>query len=184
MHVPTADAPKTDVVKADVASDIGVRRGDVSSSPADDASLPAPKEWVTDQAGILTPEQKSALNAQLAEIDRSHLAQVIIYIAAKLPDGVKLEEFTLTQANAWGIGHADRDDGIVIFLFVAEKKIRIEVGYGLQAKITSELAKGLIVDQIAPSAEKGAYAAGLSNAVAELSSRIATNSITEPASRD
>jgi uncharacterized membrane protein YgcG len=113
--------------------------------------------------------RKSRETRQLAAVERGGLAQMIIYIVPALPVGGVLEELTLRSSRVWGVGRAGVDDGLVIFVFVADRKVRIELGYGLERAISNEAAGRVIAEQIAPSFRRGAYAEGLRNAVQELS---------------
>lgn len=104
------------------------------------------------------------LERELAGVEERGLAQMIIYIMPALPEGEVLEELTLRSANAWGIGRKGVDDGVVIFVFVADRKVRIELGYGVEKTISDAAAARVISEQISPSFRRGAYAEGLRNA--------------------
>ena len=98
---------------------------------------------------------------------------MLVYVAPSLPPGESLEEFTLRAANAWGVGHAGVDDGLVIFVFVTDRKVRIEVGLGLESVISDEAAGRIIAEHIAPAFRREAYGEGLRNAVQELTRLLA-----------
>lgn len=130
--------------------------------------LPQPTRVVTDDAGVLSVEEVQTLEAKLQELRTARLAEAIIYIAPSLPPGAVMEEVTLCAVNAWGVGRRGINDGLAIFVFVTDRKIRIEVGFGLEAVITDAAAKAIIDDQIAPAFRAHKYGEGLVAAVDEL----------------
>jgi uncharacterized protein len=132
------------------------------------AILAKPDRLVTDTAGILSAEEVSSLEETLVGVETRELAQVLVYIVPSLPADEKLEELTLRSVNAWGVGRAGVDDGLVIFVFVADRKVRIELGLGLESAISDEAAGRVIAEIIAPAFRREAYAEGLRGAVQEL----------------
>lgn len=132
------------------------------------ATLPQPEHLVTDTAGVLTETEIDALAAKCAALEKAKLAQLVIYIAPRLPEGAVMEDLTLASVNAWGVGDAERNDGLAIFAFMAERKLRIEVGLGLEDVVTNEDAARIIREKIAPAFRKAEYAEGLHAAVDEL----------------
>lgn len=138
--------------------------------------LPRPKRVVTDAAGWLSAADVTRLEAELVGLQKQGLAQIVIYIAPSLPAGANLEELTLRTANSWGVGRAGADDGLVIFVFAAERKVRIEVGLGLEKAISNEAAARVIRENIAPAFRRRAYGEGLHSAVQELARLIRSHS--------
>ena len=132
------------------------------------ASPLTPNRFVTDLAGVLSPEDASSLEAELSAIKRRGVAEIVIYIAPMLPPGQTLEDFTFHAANSWGIGDVHANDGIIIFVFMAERKVRIELGLGVSEAISDEAAARIIAESIAPAFRQSAYASGLRSAVHEL----------------
>jgi uncharacterized protein len=137
----------------------------------DEAILPAPNDYVTDFPKILSIEQTAALERSLSAIEKTGRAQIFVYIANELGEHV-LEELTLRSANAWGIGDRKKDNGLVIFLFLKERRIRIEVGIGLNKIITDEFAKTVIKEDMVPAFRKGQFGEGLSAAVDSIIGRL------------
>jgi uncharacterized protein len=105
------------------------------------------------------------LTKDLEELDRSGLAQAIIYIDSSLPPGAVLEELTLESANAWGIGRKGADDGVAIFIFVKDRRMRIEVGRGLEKALPDDDAQSIIDEQLRPALRQGRFADGLTQAI-------------------
>jgi TonB family protein len=127
--------------------------------------LPKPTGLVTDTAAVLLPGEAAQLEARLQRLRESRLAEAIVYIASSLPEDAVLEDLTLRAVNAWGIGDAATNNGVAIFVFVQDRKVRIEVGLGLEARISDAAAAAIIKEQIAPSFRETKYAKGLNAAI-------------------
>jgi uncharacterized protein len=130
--------------------------------------LPKPEHLVTDRAGILSVGEIDTLTKDLQELDRAGLARALIYIDSALPPGEVLEELTLRSANAWEVGRKGVNDGLVIFVFVADRKIRIELGRGLEGAIPDADAKSIIDEQMSPAFRQGKYAQGFTQAIGQI----------------
>src|ERR1700737_58392 len=132
---------------------------------------PPPNTYVTDKAGILSEADARALNDKLAAFEQRSGAQFIIYIFPTL-DGEVLEDFTIRCAEKWKVGNKKFDNGLILFVFVKEHKIRIEVGYGLEPTITDAFSRRVIEQYIAPRFRQGDYAGGLNAAADALMAEI------------
>jgi len=126
---------------------------------------PAPDRWITDRAGILSADQVAALDRKLADFEQKSGSQFIIYIFRSL-EGEAMEDFTIRSVEKWKVGQKKYDNGIVLFVFFEEKKVRIEVGYGLEGTVTDAFSSRVIRDVMAPPFQRGDYAGGL-NAAAD-----------------
>ncbi len=132
---------------------------------------PPPTTYVTDKGGILDQNAAQALNEKLAAFEQRSGAQFIIYIFPTL-DGEALEDFTIRCAERWKVGNKKYDNGLILFVFVKERKIRIETGYGLEPTITDAFASRVIREFIAPHFRQGDYAGGLNAAADALIAQI------------
>src|ERR1700730_6642180 len=121
---------------------------------------PPPNTYVTDKAGVLNESDARALNDKLAAFEQRTGAQFIIYIFPSL-DGEVLEDFTIRCAEKWKVGNKKFDNGLILFVFVKERKLRIEVGYGLEGTITDAFSRRVIEEYVAPHFKQGDYAGGL-----------------------
>ena len=121
---------------------------------------PAPTQWFTDRAGLVSASDAEALNAKLSAFEQSSGAQFIIYVFPSL-EGESMEDFTLRAVERWKVGQKKYDNGLVLFVFVQEKKIRVEVGYGLEGSITDAVSSRVIRESIAPRFQQGDWAGGL-----------------------
>ena len=126
---------------------------------------PAPTRPLTDNVGILKPSEVNVLEKLLSDIEKHELATAIVYIDHAVPASETLEAYTLRLASAWKVGDAERDDGVVIFIFTDDRRMRIEVGLGLGEILTNEEAKNIIDNKLKPAFRDGRYARGLVNAL-------------------
>jgi uncharacterized protein len=132
---------------------------------------PAPSKYVTDQAASLSEPDAHSLNEKLAAFEQRSGAQFIIYIFPTLDDEA-LEDFTIRCAEKWKVGQKKYDNGLILFVFMKERKIRIEVGYGLESTVTDAFSSRVIRDYIAPRFRVGDYAGGLNAAADALIAQI------------
>jgi uncharacterized protein len=134
---------------------------------------PPPTQWFTDKAGLVAPTEGDLLNRKLEQFEQSSGAQFIIYIFPTL-ENESLEDFTIRCVERWKVGQKKYDNGLVLFVFAQEKKIRVEVGYGLEGTITDAFSSRVIREYLAPAFQKGEYGRGLSAAADAIITRIRT----------
>ena len=124
---------------------------------------PNPATLVTDMAGVLTPEQKQALENKLVAIDDSSSNQIAVVIIPSL-DGYPKEEYATKLFRDWGIGNKKTNNGILLLIAVNDRQIRIEVGYGLEGAIPDITALNIIDNDIKPAFKAGNYYEGIDQA--------------------
>jgi uncharacterized protein len=115
---------------------------------------PAPAAWVTDTAGFLSAGTVRTLDARLRAYEQQTGHQVIVYIAPTT-GGAPLEDWTVRAFKQWKVGRKGLDDGAVLFVFSQDRKLRIEVGYGLEATLTDAQASRIIREAIEPELRAG-----------------------------
>lgn len=125
-----------------------------------------PARWVSDRAGVLSPAAAATIDAKLEAFEKAQGSQVLIAIFPKLPENEVLEEYTHRVAEAWRVGRAKQDDGVVLFLFVADRALRLEVGYGLEGALTDLESKQILQNTLIPLLRNGDYDGGF-NAAAD-----------------
>jgi len=114
-------------------------------------TVPAkPAKYVTDNAGVLTAARASALNEKLAQFERDTSNQVLVYVDRSLPTDSTIEQFANEAMHQWGVGQKGKDNGAVLFLFIDDRKMRIEVGYGLEGVLTDAKSKRITSTIIKP----------------------------------
>ena len=130
-----------------------------ATAPALDVP-PPPTRWFTDAAGLVSAAEAAALDQKLAAFEQQSGAQFIIYTFPSL-ENEAIEDFTIRAVERWKVGQAKYDNGLVLFVFVKERKIRIETGYGLEGSITDAFASRVIREVMAPYFQRGDWAGGL-----------------------
>lgn len=115
---------------------------------------PAPTRWVEDTAGFLSPTTRAALDARLEGYERATGHQVVVWIGKTL-DGAPLDDWAVRTFGAWKVGRKRLDDGIAVFVFADDRKIDIEVGYGLEDKVPDAIASRIIREVMAPRLRAG-----------------------------
>lgn len=116
---------------------------------------PKPVHYVTDRPVVLDVYRADKLNEKLKEFERQTSDQVIVYIDTRVPDGTTLEEMSAQAMHEWGIGQKGKDNGVILFLFTADHKMRIEVGYGLEASLTDAKSKRITSTIMKPRLQAG-----------------------------
>jgi len=110
---------------------------------------PSPTQWVTDNAGVLSSSTSDSLNQRLANYEKTTGHQVLVWIGPSTGD-VPLEDWTIRSFTAWKVGRKGLDDGAVLFLFTQGRKVRIEVGYGLEGQLTDAISSQIIRNDVEP----------------------------------
>ena len=104
---------------------------------------------VVDLTSTLTGSERAALEQKLAALEQRKGSQVaVLMVSTTQPEA--LEQFSLRVAEAWKIGRAKTDDGIVIVVAKDDRNMRFEVGYGLEGAVPDALAKRIIAEQMTP----------------------------------
>ena len=134
---------------------------------------------INDLAGMIDAETRQQLETRLEQLEKDTGAQVAILILPSL-EGEVLEDFALKVAETWQLGRKDIDDGVLILVAEAERKIRIEVGYGLEGAIPDVTAKRIIDGLMTPRFREGDFSGGISAAVDALDKLIRGEAVDLP----
>jgi len=142
-------------------------------------AIPALSARVTDLTGALTPAQRTTLENAAAAIERDKGAQVaILLLPTTQPETI--EQFGIRLAEVWQIGRKGTSDGVIVIVAKDDRKMRIEVGYGLEGAIPDALAKRIVAENMAPRFREGDFAGGLEAAMAALGGLIRGESLPAP----
>jgi uncharacterized protein len=106
------------------------------------------------------PAERDRLEQKLIQRERTASNQVVVAIFPSL-DGESLEDFSIRLAQAWRIGQKGLDNGVIFLVFVNDRKMRIEVGYGLEANLTDAISSSILRDVVAPRFREGHVADGI-----------------------
>jgi uncharacterized protein len=128
---------------------------------------PVPKGFFNDFAKVVPESVASALNEQLAQFERDSSNQLLVAIYPEMQTDSSIEDYANRLYQSWGIGLKDKDNGAVLLVFIQDRKMRIEVGYGLEARLTdAECFR--IIEELKPHFRSGDYSTGFTNAVASM----------------
>ncbi len=130
--------------------------------------VPVLKGRVNDYGGMLPPEAKSRIEILLKDLEEKDSTQVVVLTIPSL-DGDSLEDFSMRVAERWKIGRKGLDNGAILLIARDDRKVRIEVGYGLEGRLTDLAAGRIIRDRIVPEFRAGRFDQGVLNGVAALS---------------
>jgi uncharacterized protein len=129
--------------------------------------VPKLEGYVNDYAGMISPQAKAELEGELAGFERTDSTQIVILTVPSL-EGDTIEDFGIRVADVWKIGQKDKDNGVIFIVSKADRKTRIEVGRGLEGKLT-DLMAGRVVDLVVnPRFKRGDFDGGFTAGVAAL----------------
>ena len=139
----------------------------LSSQPGAALDVPALKGRVNDYAGILSPSTERQLDAALKDLEQTDSTQIVVLTLPSL-EGENLEAFSIRVAEQWQIGQKDLDNGALLLIAIKERKLRIEVGYGLEGSLTDLAAGRIIRNVIVPRFKQGRFDQGVTDGVAAM----------------
>ncbi len=122
--------------------------------------VPAPQGRITDQTGTLSAAFIREMDQVLARFERDHAAQIAVLMIPTLAGDV-LEDYSIRLAEKWQIGRRGRDDGVIVLVVKQDRKIRIEVGYGLEDRIPDSRAGTIIRRIMAPAFRRNDFEGGI-----------------------
>jgi len=137
--------------------------------------IPQLKGYVNDYAGVLSSSEENQISQILSNLEKSTSAQVALLTVDSL-QGYSVESFALKTADEWGLGQKDRDNGLLLLLAMDEKKVRIEVGYGLEGDMTDVKSGYIIRNIILPEFKKGNFDQGLYDGISAINGVITNTS--------
>ncbi len=123
------------------------------------ATVPKLSGRVNDYASMISPRARVAIEAKLRELEAAESTQVAILTVPSL-EGEPIEEFSIRVAEAWKIGQKGRDNGVLLVVSKNDRKVRIEVGYGLEGRLTDLQAGRIVGGIIKPAFARGDFDAG------------------------
>ena len=133
---------------------------------------------VTDLTATLSSQQTTALENRLAAFETKKGSQIaVLIVPTTQPEDIA--QFSIRVAEAWKIGRKNIDDGVILIVAKEDRKLRLEVGYGLEGAIPDAIAKRVITETITPFFKKGDYAGGIEAGVTQLMQLIEGESLPE-----
>lgn len=131
------------------------------------------KGWVTDQAQVLSVEQKQTLTDSIAAYEQQTSNEIAVLILKSL-NGVPIENIAVETFNTNGIGKKGKDNGVLLVVALEDKKARIEVGYGLEGDLTDLESSIILRESIFPYFKEGKYSEGIFSGVSAIEQAIGT----------
>ncbi len=141
------------------------------AAPALAAIPPRPDGPVLDQAGIMSADAAAQLNARLKAYNRD-TGRAVFVVTVKSLDDEDIASYSIKLAQNWGVGGNATDQGLVLLIAPNQRKIRIEVGYGLEEYFTDALSGRIIRETIAPSFRAGNFDGGINAGVSAIISQL------------
>ena len=123
-------------------------------------SVPSLTGRVVDNAGVLSTSAEKELNRYLESLEQSTGSQLAVLTIPSLK-GDSLEDYSIRVTDEWKLGQSGKDNGVLLLVALEERKIRIEVGYGLEGQLTDAKSGYIIRNLIAPYFKEGDYASGI-----------------------
>lgn len=137
-------------------------------------NFPALTGRVVDQANVLPAETRAALEPKLAELEDKSGIQLVVATVSSL-QGEEIEPFANGLFRFWKLGEAKRNNGVLLLVAPNEKRVRIEVGYGLEGTLTDALSKIIIANAMAPRFKAGDFGGGVQRGVDDIVTVLTTD---------
>src|SRR5262245_2487294 len=122
---------------------------------------PKPDRYFNDYAGVVSKEAADRFNEQLAQFERDTSDQVVVAIFPKMQSESDVADYTQRVAQAWAVGQKERRNGVVLFVFIQDRKMFIQVGYGLEGALPDITAFDITEYKIKPLFRNGDYEGGI-----------------------
>jgi uncharacterized protein len=144
--------------------------------------VPALKARVNDYAGLLAPATINQLEQALLAFEQSESTQIVVLTINSL-QGESLEDASMQVAEAWKVGQKNLDNGAILLVSKSDRKIRIEVGYGLEGSLTDLISGRIIRNEIVPAFRNGNFDQGVANGVAAMMAAVKGEYQAQPAAK-
>src|SRR5438093_8115137 len=126
---------------------------------------PKPNRYFNDYAGVVPKAAADRFNEQLAQFERETSDQVVVAVFPKMQSDSDIADYTQRVAQAWGVGQKARRNGVVLFVFTQDRKMFIQVGYGLEGALPDATAFDITERHIKPLFRNGNYQGGLATGI-------------------
>ena len=137
----------------------------MSQAHAVEVIPPKPDRYFNDYAGVVSREAADRFNEKLAQFERETSDQVIVVVWQTMPSESSIEDFTQRTFQAWTVGQKAKNNGVVLFVFVKDRRMRIQPGYGLEGALPDITCDQIIRNGIAPHFKSGDYEGGLATGI-------------------
>jgi len=117
--------------------------------------------YINDYANVLSRSTIAELNRKLQDFESQTSNQVLVVIYPKMQSQSDINDYAVRVSQAWGVGRRDRKNGVILFIFTQDRKMTIQVGYGLEGAMPDAISKRIIEDEIKPPFQRGDYNSGV-----------------------
>ena len=126
---------------------------------------PKPAGYFNDYAGVVSRDAALRFNEKLAQFERETSNQILVAVFRKMESDSSIDDYSHRIAQAWGVGQKDRRNGAVLFVFVEDRKMFIQVGYGLEGVLPDATAFDITERRIKPLFRQNDYEGGLATGI-------------------
>jgi uncharacterized protein len=137
----------------------------VLPSQAAEVIPPKPAHYFNDYAGVVSKEVAQSFDDQLTQFERDTSDQIVVAVFPKMQSDSSVADYTQRVAQAWAVGQKDRRNGVVLFVFVQDHKMYIQVGYGLEGAVPDITAFDITEQHIKPHFKNNDYPGGLAEGI-------------------
>jgi uncharacterized protein len=137
-------------------------------------NFPALTGRVVDQANVISPAKRVDLDTKLADLEMKSGIQLVVATVPSL-DGEEIEPYANALFRTWKLGQKDKNNGVLLLVAPKERRVRIEVGYGLEGTLTDALSKVIITNAVAPRFKAGDYGDGVIRGVDDIITVLTTD---------
>jgi uncharacterized protein len=139
----------------------------ICTCAAQSLTFPVLNGRVVDEAGLLDAPARTALTQSLAELEQKTTDQLVV-VTLKSLQGTSIEDYGYQLGRRWQIGQKNKNNGVLLIVAPSERKVRIEVGYGLEGTLTDAISKLIIENSILPRFKVADYAGGIKRGVEDI----------------
>ena len=132
---------------------------------ADEVIPPPPAAYFNDYANVVSTGTAAQLNQTLEDFERQSSDQIVVAVFPKMQSDSSIDDYTVRVARSWQVGQKVKNNGAVLFVFVQDHKMFLQVGYGLEGVLPDALCKRIIDEQITPRFKAGDFDGGLTAGV-------------------
>ena len=143
-------------------------------APAFAINFPALTGRVVDQANIIQPDTRVALEQKLADLEDNSGIQLVVATVMSL-EGQEIEPYANELFRKWALGEKKKNNGVLLVVAPNERRVRIEVGYGLEGTLTDALSKVIISNAMTPRFKAGNFSEGISRGVDDIITVLTTD---------
>jgi uncharacterized protein len=138
------------------------------------ANFPPLTGRIVDQANVIAPATRSAIEPKLVDLENKSGIQLVVATVSSL-EGEEIEPYANKLFRAWKLGEKTKNNGVLLLVAPKERRVRIEVGYGLEKTLTDALTKIIIINAIAPRFKAGDFSGGISRGVDDIITVLTTD---------